>query len=85
MGQMYVNIFNSRSIIYVLTAVDRAKRMKSEVHIELIKKAAPELLEVPFEQEKSGLVNTAKSNAIVFYGASFAKYYVQKQKFFKNR
>lgn len=85
MGQMYVNIFNSRSIIYVLTAVDRAKRMKSEVHIELIKKAAPELLEIPFEQEKSGLVNTAKSNAIVFYGASFAKYYVQKQKFFKNR
>lgn len=85
MGQMYVNIFNSRSIIYVLTAVDRAKRMKSEVHIELIKKATPELLEIPFEQEKSGLINAAKSNAIVFYGASFAKYYVQKQKFFKNR
>lgn len=66
MGQMYVNIFNSRSIIYVLTAVDRAKRMKSEVHIELIKKAAPELLEVPFEQEKSGLLTPQNPMQLYF-------------------
>ena len=85
MGQPYFNIFNSRSIIYVWTAVDRAKRMKSEIHVELIKKSAPELLEVPFEKDKSGLVNLAKSNALVFYGASFAKYYVQKKAYFKSK
>ncbi len=85
MGQAYFNIFNSRSIIYVWTAVDRAKRMKSEIHVELIKKTAPELLEIPFEKDKSGLVNLAKSNALVFYGASFAKYYVQKESYFGNK
>lgn len=81
MGMPFVNIFNSRSIIYVWTAVDRAKRMNSEIHIELIKLTAPELLEVPFEMDKSGWINFAKSNAYVFYFASFAKYYVQREKF----
>lgn len=85
MGQPYFNIFNSRSIIYIWTAVDRAKRMKSEIHIELIKNAAPELLEVPFEKEKNGLFNIARSNALVFYGASFAKYYIQRKSYFKNK
>lgn len=85
MGQPYFNIFNSRSIIYIWTAVERAKRMKSEIHIELIKKTAPELLEIPFETEKSGLVSAAKSNALVFFGASFVKYYVQKKAFLKNK
>lgn len=81
MGMPFVNIFNSRSIVYVWTAVDRAERMKSRIHIELIKLKAPELLEVPFEQEHSGIVNAAKSNKFVFYFASFAKYYVQKISF----
>lgn len=81
MGMPFVNIFNSRSIIYIWTAVDRAERMKSRIHIELIKLKAPELLEIPFEQEHSGIVNAAKSNKFIFYFASFAKYYVQKQKF----
>ncbi len=85
MGQMYVNMFNSRSIIYTLTAVDRAMRMRSEVHIELIKLAAPELLEIPFEKDNSRIVSFAKSNSLVFYLASFAKYYVQKINFIKNR
>lgn len=82
MGQPFVNIFNSRSIIYVWTAVSRAKRMKSMIHIALIRLKAPELLEVPFEQDKSGLINFAKSNALMFYTASFAKYYIQRKKFF---
>ena len=84
MGQPYFNIFNSRSIIYVWTAVDRSERMKSAIHVELIKRTAPELLEVPFEKDKSGLVNFAKSNALVFYFASFAKYFVQKRNFLNN-
>ena len=85
MGQPFVNIFNSRSIIYVWTAVERSERMKSAIHIELIKFTAPELLDVPFERDKSGLVNIAKSNAFVFYFASFAKYFVQKRKFLHSK
>ncbi len=84
-GQTYVNIFNSRSIIYVWTAVERALRMKSAIHVELIKLKAPELLQIPFEQDKSGLVNLAKSNKFVFYFASFAKFYVQRKMFIKNK
>ena len=85
MGQMYVNIFNSRSIIYTWTAVNRAERMKSAIHVALIELKYPELLQVPFEQDKSGLVAFAKSNSFVFYFASFAKYFVQKIKFNKNK
>lgn len=85
MGQPFLNIFNSRSIIYVWTAVDRSERMKSAIHIELIKLTAPELLGVPFERDKSGLINFAKSNAFVFYFASFAKYFVQKRKFLQRK
>lgn len=85
MGQMYINIFNSRSIIYTWTAVNRAERMKSAIHVALIELKYPELLQVPFEQDKSGLVAFAKSNSFVFYFASFAKYFVQKIKFNKNK
>lgn len=85
MGQPYVNIFNSRSIIYTWTAVNRAERMKSMIHISLIKLKAPELLQIPFEKDKSGIINFAKSNALVFYFASFAKYYAQRKKFFADK
>lgn len=84
MGMPFVNIFNSRSIIYVWTAVDRAERMNSRIHIELIKLKSPELLEVPFEQEHSGIVNAARSNKFVFCFASFAKYYIQKRIFYSK-
>ena len=81
MGQPYFNIFNSRSIIYTWTAVDRVKRMNSEIHVELIKRVYPELLEIPFEKEQNGLFSFARSNALVFYTASFAKYYIQKARY----
>ncbi|MBQ8783276.1 MAG: hypothetical protein IJZ57_05845 [Clostridia bacterium] len=84
-GQPYVNIFNSRSIIYTWTAVNRAERMQSKIHISLIKHKCPELLRVPFEKEPSGLINFAKSNAVVFYFATFVKYYIQRKKFLKNK
>lgn len=84
MGMPFVNIFNSRSIIYTWTAVNRAERMKSMIHIELIKLIKPELLNIPFEQEKSGLKNAARSNKFVFYFASFAKYYIERRKFYNN-
>ncbi len=80
-GQLYVNIFNSRSIIYTWTSVSRKKRKNSEIHISLINIAYPELLSVPFEQDKSSLVLLAKMNGITYYLASYAKYFIQKGKF----
>ncbi len=84
MGQISVNIFNSRSIIYVWTAVKRSERMKSSIHIELIKSVSPDLLEVPFEKEKNAVMRFARSNWLFFYFATFAKYYIQKRKFVKK-
>ncbi len=85
MGMAFYNIFNSRSIIYVWTAVKRKERMKSAIHVELIRLTAPELLDVPFEQDKSGVVQLAKSSWPVFYVATFAKYFVQRKMFFRNK
>lgn len=83
-GQMYLNIFNSRSIIYVWTAVSRKKRKRSLLHIDLINKIAPTLLDVCFEQEKSVLFKISKANGIFYWLSSFAKYYLQKSKFKKE-
>ncbi len=77
MGRVYVNIFNSRSIIYTWTSVSRKLRKNSEIHYKLIEEKMPELLSVPFERDKSGFVNFAKSNAIIFYIASYSKFFVQ--------
>ncbi len=78
MGRIYVNIFNSRSIIYTWTAVDRALRKNSAIHYKLIEYRMPELLSVPFEQDKSGIISFAKSNAIIFYIASYLKFFAQR-------
>lgn len=48
-GQYYLNIFNSRSIIYEWTRVDRKERKFSAIHIAIIRSLRPELLEIPFE------------------------------------
>ena len=76
-GQAYLNIFNSRSIIYVWTAVSRKERKKSALHIELIKKADASLLEIPFEKEESRLVRFSKSNGVFYYLFSYLKYWVK--------
>ncbi len=81
LGQLYLNIFNSRSIIYTWTAVKRKERMGSEIHISLIKINAPELLSIPFESDKSSFVKLAKMNGITYYLASYVKYYIERRSF----
>ncbi len=80
-GQHYLNIFNSRSIIYPWTRVCRKERKLSKIHIELIRIKYPLLLEVPFEGTRSIFEGIAKMNGFTYYMASFAKYYIQKFQF----
>lgn len=80
-GRFYFNIFNSRSIIYAFSAVDRKKRKNSEIHIEFIKNNFPILLSVPFEKDKSTFVKIAKLNGLTYYFASFAKFFIERRKF----
>lgn len=75
-GQVYLNIFNSRCIIYNWTHVDRKERKLSKIHIELIKMFNPSLLEVPFEP--SGFFERlSKYNGATYLVASYIKYYAE--------
>lgn len=76
-GQVYINIFNSRSIIYNWTAVDRKLRKKSLIHIEYIKRLQENLLQVPFEKDDI-FSNLAKSNGLTYFFASALKFYIGK-------
>lgn len=80
-GQIYLNVFNSRSIIYIWTAVSRNERKKSCIHIDLIKKKMPELLGIPFETDESLLVRLSKTNGLTYLLSSYAKYYIESVKF----
>ena len=80
-GQIYLNIFNSRSIIYTWSAVARGERKNSELHIGLIKNKYPELLTVPFSKSDSYVERLSKANGLFYYLASYAKYYIENKKF----
>ena len=80
-GQYYLNVFNSRSIIYEWTRVDRKERKNSAIHIAIIKLLKPELLDIPFEP--AGVFEKiSKYNGFTYLMASYLKYYVEK---IKNR
>lgn len=84
-GQVYLNIFNSRSIIYVWTAASRKLRKKSLIHKSLIEETASVLLDVPFEADESVLISLSKSNGIFYMLSSYLKYYIEKQLFFRRK
>lgn len=79
-GQAYLNIFNSRSIVYLWTAVSRKERKKSCVHIGLIKKKKTELLDIPFETDENIIVRFAKATWVTYLLSSYAKYYMERLK-----
>ena len=81
-GQVSLNIFNSRSIIYVWTAVNRKLRKKSLLHIGLIERKASDLLGIPFEKDESIMLRVSKSNGSFYLFSSYLKYYIEKQLFF---
>ena len=78
-GQYYLNIFNSRSIIYEWTRVDRKVRKASAIHLAIIKRIHPELLEIPFEPA-GAFEKIAKYNGISYLIASYLKYHIGKIK-----
>ena len=78
-GQYYLNIFNSRSIIYEWTRVSRKERKNSSIHLAIIRALNPVLLEIPFEA--SGLLEKiSKYNGYTYLCASYLKHYIEKIK-----
>ena len=84
-GQVYLNIFNSRSIIYVWTAVDRSKRKLSMLHIDLIRAVYDRLLEIPFETEESVVYSLSKANWLTYLLSSYLKHFIEKVRFHRGR
>ncbi len=85
LGQMYLNIFNSRSIIYVWTAVAREKRKKSLLHSELIEHTYKDLLGIPFEKDESIVIKFSKSTGMIYLISSYLKFYFEKMQFEKGK
>lgn len=76
-GQYYLNIFNSRCIVYEWTCVSRKVRKDSAIHLAMIKALKPELLDFPFEP--SGFLERfSKSNGYTYLVASYFKHYIEK-------
>ena len=84
LGVVYLNIFNSRSIIYALTAVKRNERKLSLVHKELINQWYPALNDFPYKNTQSKLIRISKANGMNYLLSSYVKYYMDKKKFFKD-
>ena len=81
LGQVYLNLFNSRSIIYLWTAVSRKERKESAIHMHLIREKMPQLLKFPFESDDSFLIRLSKTNGLTYLLASYLKYYIQRRQF----
>lgn len=73
-GLVSLNIYNSRSILYNWAKVNRADRSKGRIHTCMLDATCPELLTIPFEHQKK-YMKLAKGNWLVFYIASFIKFY----------
>lgn len=84
-GQVYLNIFNSRSIIYTWTAVSRAERKRCRIHSRLIEGRMPSLLTVPFETDESAVIRLAKANGFTYLLSSYAKYYIERTHFKRGK
>ena len=85
LGQVNLNIFNSRSIISQWICVNRSKRKKSLIHLELLKLTNVELLEYPFEKDANFVETLAKSTGVLYYIFSYVKYVVEKLLFNVNK
>lgn len=80
-GQVYLNIFNSRSIIYPWTLVSRKNRKNSDIHIKLIQKKLPNLMAVPFETDENFIFRLSKASGFTYLCSSYAKYCIESRKF----
>ena len=84
-GQIYLNIFNSRSIIYIWSGVPRKLRKKSLLHINLINEKEPALLNVPFETDESLCARISKSTAMLYLLSSYMKHFMERIRFYRRK
>lgn len=76
MGVNYLNIFNSRELIYLWVQTDRSMRMKSSLHEQVLGMIDPRLIPYPYELDSNYFAKVAKSNRFIFYLASHLKHWL---------
>ena len=84
-GQNYLNIFNSRSIIYQWIRVSRKHRKLSKIHQQLIAITYPELMGIPVGGDMSIFEKISKLNGLTYYLAGFVKFYFEKFCFMRKK
>lgn len=80
-GQIDLNIFNSRSILQAWCAVSRKERKDDKIHLALIENMNRELLDIPFEKETSLFANVSKRNGVLYLIGSYSKFYFELLKY----
>lgn len=83
-GQRYINLFNSRSIIYAWTRVSRGQRKDAAIHTALLQRLCPELANMAYETD-GVMARIAKSNGLFYWASSYLKYGLEKAKFIFKR
>lgn len=74
-NQLY--IFNCRSLIEMWISIPRNQRTDESLHLKIIKKEWPELLEYPLNPDDK-ILDTIFNNSFLFYIGSHIKYYLKK-------
>jgi len=72
-----IYIFNCRYLTELWISIPREERTNRSLHLEIIEKEWPELLNIPFNPDDK-LIDKVFSNSYMFYFGSFAKYYLKK-------
>ena len=70
-GMNSLNIFNSREIILSWISIPRQKRIKKFIHLSMIQKTDPDLLDEPFNP--GDRFSFMKNNWVFYYIATFVK------------
>ena len=85
-NNIFLNGFNSRSIINIWTQVSRKERKEALIHKKILQKVDADMLNVPFERDKSLGVKLAKSSGMSYLVATYVKYLAEKTIFeYRNR
>jgi hypothetical protein len=82
LGVSYLNIFNCRDVITAWTKTKRELRKDSKLHSEILSITEPELLNFPYDTDKSLFYKTAKSSSFTFFLSSFMKHWCHKGFFY---
>lgn len=70
-GMNSLNLFNCRQLILFWLSIPRKQRVNTEIHLAMIQKTNPDLLNEPFNPNDR--FSFVKSNWILYYIATFAK------------